>query len=189
MDFVVSEIQKNSSLFIRQRNDLSFEDCARLCVREPAFECRSLSYSNARANCKWSSISLSDINVVTTSPFLNMSAVEYTWFYRDPLYNYVEYPFKVTTSTDSIVLEALDANECAVLCDQEKSIKCLSFNLCEMKDSTKPFKCLLSDRNIHSTEKNSSLTDYPLCTHYSSAWTSEIDLIYIIFKFLFALNN
>lgn len=174
VDFNSTEIAKNPSLFLRTRKDVSAEDCARLCARESTFDCKSMSYEAALADCKWSSLSIDEVGSIQDSPLITPKP-GYTWFYRDILYDFIEFPFKVTSTTDYKVVEVDSASQCAALCQKETEIKCLSFNLCDNKDKNN-YKCLISDKNIHSTEKNSSLTYSPLCTHFSRKALSEFKL-------------
>jgi hypothetical protein len=85
----------------------------------------------------------------------------------DPLYHYFEYPGKVTALIDYKVVDVKTASECAMLCDNQTSFTCRSFNLCQNEKNTS-FNCLLSPSNIHNIEKNSTILYYPLCSHYSS---------------------
>ncbi len=55
-DFNEAEILKNSSLIIRKKIGTSVDECARLCLRETAFDCLVMTYSELNLECKWSSV-------------------------------------------------------------------------------------------------------------------------------------
>lgn len=55
-DYNLDLIKKNSSLFLRERNGVSVDECARLCLTEPAFNCESFSFQSFKKECKWSSL-------------------------------------------------------------------------------------------------------------------------------------
>ena len=103
------------------------------------------------------------------------------------MYNYVEYPFKVTTNLDYIVIDNIDSPEkCASKCNKETYFICRSFNLC--KDENKPgsFKCLLSSSNIH---KNINITNADKCSHYSSYFKKIIKLNCFLYQNVFYLEK
>ena len=54
-DFNVEGIKKNKSLSIREKKGVSVNECARLCLTEPSFDCQSMSYEAVVGECKWSS--------------------------------------------------------------------------------------------------------------------------------------
>lgn len=82
------------------------------------------------------------------------------------MFNYIEYPFKVTALVDYTVADVNTVNECAFKCDKDPKIKCRSFNFCKKDDNT--FRCLLSETNIHNIEKDPNIVYTALCSHYSS---------------------
>lgn len=123
-----------------------------------------MSYSVLLSECKWSSLDSDDYDDYKNSTYFYPQS-NCKLFYRDVLYNYVEYPYKVTTNTDYIVVEDVSTpNVCARRCNKEKTINCRSFNLCKV-DKTNSFNCLLSSTNIH---RNLNVTNATTCTHYSS---------------------
>jgi hypothetical protein len=59
--FNMGVVSANASLFIRERIGLTIDECARLCLSEPAFQCETLSYEPVLRECKWSSLTALDI--------------------------------------------------------------------------------------------------------------------------------
>jgi hypothetical protein len=79
-DFNVEEIKKNKSLSIREKKGVSVNECARLCLKEPAFDCQSMSYEAVVGECKWSSLVGALADYVTNNPYL-INRNGYTWYY------------------------------------------------------------------------------------------------------------
>lgn len=55
-DFNITELAKRESLILRQKGDISIDECARLCLNERAFICELLTYGKATQECKWTSL-------------------------------------------------------------------------------------------------------------------------------------
>lgn len=149
---------------VRQRKGISIDECTRLCLKEPAFQCESLTYENTLTECKWSSVVVSVLTSVSSSPYI-MSRNGSILFARDPLYTYIQYPFKTTTLTNSKIIDVDTENQCAFYCTNENSFTCKSFNLCKLDNK---YKCLLSESHVSNFEQNPDLVYTPICTHYSS---------------------
>ena len=87
----------------------------------------------------------------------------------DPLYSYIEYPFKVSTSKDSKIIEDIDtASKCASQCNKEAGFDCRGFNFCEKGNANSIKKCFLSKANINTASSNSEIVSDDECTHFSS---------------------
>jgi len=81
-DFNLNETEKNLTISIRKRNGISIDECARLCVREPAFKCESLTYENSLTECKWSSVTVSLLESLSDSPLV-IDSEGYTFFFSN----------------------------------------------------------------------------------------------------------
>lgn len=57
-DFNETIIEANRDLFLRKKQMISIDECARLCITEPAFDCQTISYNDQTQECKWSSLLL-----------------------------------------------------------------------------------------------------------------------------------
>lgn len=55
-DFDQDKMASNKDLLVRSRDQVSIDECARLCLGEPAFICESMTYSNVRQQCRWSTL-------------------------------------------------------------------------------------------------------------------------------------
>lgn len=79
-DFNVSFTSMNNSNFIRERKGVTINECARLCITEPAFECESMTYRYTK-ECKWSSLraELDDI-IVDNKNFIYKA--DFVWYTR-----------------------------------------------------------------------------------------------------------
>ncbi len=150
----------------RQKTGISIDECARLCLFEPAFTCSVMSYSDIFMDCKWASFPQGSTGGSTTD--LVLVREKYSFFVRDPLYDYFEYPLKVTSVFDFVTVEVSSKAECAYACNDQKKIRCRSFNLCRQKISSAKFDCLLSETNLYSSQKDPTLVETNLCSHFSS---------------------
>ena len=66
----------NSNIFsIRKKSDISIDECSRLCLNEPSFECKSMTYTNWLKDCKWSSVDANDLPIQNWSYFLKQEGV------------------------------------------------------------------------------------------------------------------
>jgi hypothetical protein len=157
------ENKTDDPIFVRQKIGVSVDECARLCLFEPAFTCSLMSYSEIFLDCKWSSLPLP--NTASHADFVIIRE-KYSLFVRDPLYDFIEYPFKVTSVYDYVSVTVSSKAECAYACNDQKSIRCRSFNLCKDTDTT--FKCLMSETNLYSTDRDPNLVDVGSCSHFSS---------------------
>jgi NADPH-dependent 7-cyano-7-deazaguanine reductase QueF-like protein len=157
------EVIENASMIVRQKKGVSVEECARLCLTEPAFTCSILTYSDTFLECKWTSIPRSN-----NEDFITIRN-GYTVFVKDPLYNYFELPSKVTSLFDYINVPVKTAGDCAAACDSIDKIRCRSFNLCaNAQDQPPGFTCLMSETNFYSSNKDPALIQTIFCSHYSS---------------------
>ena len=162
-------------ILVRQKLGVSLSECARLCLFEPSFTCALLTYNEILLDCKWCSLPYprdaddDNTGLITTRD-------NYKLFVKDPLYNYIEYPFKVTSVFDSNQPSYLvtDAAQCAHACDAQTKISCRSFNLCQQEAAAggtiTTFNCIMSETNVHNTEKDPNLVTTVLCSHYSSLY-------------------
>ncbi|CAF0709533.1 unnamed protein product [Brachionus calyciflorus] len=166
-------INQNPSVFLRKKSLITIDECSRLCITEPTFDCQTISYNDQTQECKWSSLLLLTPNSTVFATSIQISE-ESTILIRDPLYNYIEYPFKVTALVDYSVTDVSSPNECAFNCDKESNLKCRSFNLCK-KDDEK-YRCLLSNTNIHNTEKDPNVVYSAICSHYSKRAITDFEL-------------
>lgn len=162
-DFDQSNLELLQNIYlIRSKTGVSIDECCRLCLNEQAYDCQSMSYSSISGECKWSSLNTDIIDIKNTTFIKQLDT--YRLFNRDVLYNYLEYPFKITTNFDYKLIEVKSASECASNCNSDTSLNCRSFNLCK-NDKPGSFKCLLSETNIH---RNANVTNTTDCSHYSS---------------------
>jgi hypothetical protein len=69
-DFNEENIKKNNSLTLRKKKGVSIDECCRLCITEPAFDCQSLSYEVIQGECKWSSFVGALNNFLEGNPYL-----------------------------------------------------------------------------------------------------------------------
>ncbi len=183
---------KNSSLIIRKKIGTSVDECARLCLREAAFDCLVMTYSALNLECKWSSVLYSydgfsnnnfisireeyslflsnHTNQLHFEPQFPILYSEYFFFVslEDPLYDFIEYPYKIATNVDYKESTVTTSNECAYECITNKKIRCRSFNYCQNPQDENTFKCLLSETNINSVDKNPNIVFTSLCSHFSS---------------------
>lgn len=142
-----------------------------------------MTYSKIYRECKW--VSLPNIYEVIDTEFATaiMPAETYELFVRDPVYNYLKYPFKVTSLVSNEQEDVRSETECALKCSYSKTLTCRSFNFCKVKEGQ--FRCLLSDTNIHSIDKDPNVVDSVDCDHYSSTFI----YLLLVFYILFCLKN
>jgi hypothetical protein len=95
----------------------------------------------------------------------------------DPFYNYAKYPYQVTGVLGVKSVEVKDARECAMKCNKATDIHCRSFNFCQGQNDK--YRCVLSELNVHSEDRNPDLVDSAICDHYSS-WKNISGRIIII---------
>ncbi|RNA22484.1 antigen B membrane, partial [Brachionus plicatilis] len=161
-DFQQSYFSSNPSIISRKKSMVSVDECARLCIFEPTFNCESFTFNDQTKECKWANLLLLTQNIT-----VSLSSIEAvngsSLFIRDPLYDYIEFPFKVTALVDYSLSNVISPSECAFKCNTEKN--CRSFNLCKKDDET--YRCLLSDSNVHNTEKDPNVVYSAICSHYS----------------------
>lgn len=153
---------------MRQRKGISIDECTRLCMRELAFRCESVTYEPIIRECKWASLINDFFSSIDNNNFVEKKD-GYFLYLRDVLYNFIEFPFTIESGSDLRELKVRNENECAYSCNNEANFKCRSFNLCEFpaEDQFK-FRCLLSDKHTHDTDKNPNLIYSPICKHFSS---------------------
>lgn len=169
--------QSNKTIYWHQRKGASLEECSRLCLFEPQFVCNLMSYSQTFLDCKWSSLPYPrDLDSEDTTVYISQRD-QYQLYIRNPLSNYVEYPFKVTSLFNYKVVEADDASMCASLCSSNQEIKCRSFNLCKKNQDDEKYSCYLSETNLANPGKNPNLTETVLCSHYSRKAINDYDEI------------
>ena len=70
---------KDKSIIVRQKKGISIDECTRLCLKEPAFQCETLTYEPTLTECKWSSFVGSLLLDVKNNTFI-MSKPGYTFF-------------------------------------------------------------------------------------------------------------
>lgn len=176
IDFNVDEIKKNVTIFLRTKSGISVDECARLCLREPAFDCQSMSYDYPSQDCKWSSlVAAYEPDDLTKIPYLT-ARNGHSFFLRDLLFNYYEFPYQVATITDYKVVEVQSKQICAYYCDVEADFKCRSFNFCKQPDGG-PSLCLLSMSNVHNTQQDPNIQSAPSCSHYSKKGSTDFEMI------------
>ncbi|CAF0709535.1 unnamed protein product [Brachionus calyciflorus] len=175
IDFNETEILKNDKLMLRTNTGASLDECARFCVQEPAFECQIFTYDKILQNCKWSSIrSLIDNENPTDSYFIEKEGCDV--FLKDPLYNYIKFPSKVTSIVDYTIADVQSESQCATKCNNEKKFKCRSFNFCDSDDG-KAHRCLLSQTNIHNLDKDPFVVTTSLCSHFSKRALNDFKFV------------
>ena len=85
VDFNMAEIKKNKSILIREKKGVNVNECARLCLNEPAFDCQSLSFQAVIGECKWSSLVGALADYLQDNPYLIVSP-GYVWYYSEFFY-------------------------------------------------------------------------------------------------------
>jgi len=169
-DYNLTALAANDAIFLRSRDHVTIDECARLCLREPAFICESMTFSNARQACKWSSLGVDNSkNYLVT----NMDTATVNWLTRDVLFNYEKLKEQTTSVQDSFYIDVESVNECAKICSREPNT-CRSFNLCQIDGKA---KCLVSSNHVNSVDANPDLTYSPICDHYSRRALFDYQLV------------
>lgn len=170
-DFNVSFISMNSSHFIRERKGVTINECARLCLTEPAFQCESMTYRYTK-DCKWSSLTgeFGD-RIVGNNNFI--SQTDFTWYTRDALYDYTKFEDQTSSVQDAVYTDVSSASECARACSKSDEA-CRSFNLCKID---KKLKCYISSNHMSSSVNDPSNQFSPICDHYSRNTLNDFTLL------------
>jgi hypothetical protein len=176
-------MQKNNLTFkLRKKQGVSIEECSRLCLFEPSFECNIMTYSQLYSDCKWSSLPYPRESTSNADNTVYITTREnYSAFIKDPLYNYVQYFQQVTSVFNYNQSEVSSVNECAYACNTQKDIRCRSFNFCKKENDENSYYCLLSGTNVHNNDNHPNNVTTNLCLLYSSKKTrrSRLDYLYI----------